>query len=219
MLNWRQRIIVILCAILLGMGLGYLQIKTQHHKTETTTPATSSDSPVTSTPNPLAGVKLGGDFLLFDQDGQPATQKSWPGQFRLYFFGFAHCPDVCPLGLAKIAETLNLLPKDMAAKIQPIFVTLDPARDRPELLKDYVAIFHPRLVGLTGTQEQVDVMINNFRVYAQKQPVQGDPNNYMINHSAYTYLANPVNEVIDVFAHEASPQEMADKIKAHIPQS
>jgi cytochrome oxidase Cu insertion factor (SCO1/SenC/PrrC family) len=212
MLNWRQRIIVILVAILIGAAIGYIQIKTQ-------TVVIDDSTAKTEIQNPLAGVKLGGPFTLFDQDGQNVTEKSWAGQYRLYFFGFAHCPDVCPLGLSKIAETLNLLPKDMADKVQPVFVTLDPARDTPALLKEYVAIFHPRLVGLTGTQQQTDVMIKNFRVYAQKQPIQNDPNNYMINHSAYTYLADPQNNVIDVFAHEASPQEIADKIKTHIPQS
>lgn len=211
MLNWRQRILVILFAVLCGMGIGYVQLKTETAKMEA--------KPANQTPNPLAGVKLGGPFQLFDQDGLPVTEKSWAGQYRLYFFGFAHCPDVCPLGLSKIAETLELMPKDVAAKVQPVFVTLDPARDKPHLLKDYVAIFHPRLVALTGPQGQIDVMIKNFRVYAQKQPIGNDPDNYMINHSAYTYLADPDNNVIDVFAHEAAPQEMADRIKAHIPHS
>jgi protein SCO1/2 len=209
MLNWRQRIIVILFAVLCGMGLGYLQLKTQMAPADT--------KQANPTPNPLAGIKLGGAFQLFDQDDQPATEKSWAGQYRLYFFGFAHCPDVCPLGLSKIAETLELMPKETAARIQPIFVTLDPARDKPHLLKEYVAIFHPRLVALTGPQENTDAMIKNFRVYAQKQPIQNDPNNYMINHSAYTYLADPDNNVVDVFAHETTPQEMADKIKTYIP--
>ncbi|HEY1095740.1 MAG TPA: SCO family protein [Alphaproteobacteria bacterium] len=215
MFNWRQRVIAILLAILVGAGIGYVQIRTQ----KVVMQDQSSENKKESVP-PLAGITLDAKFSLIDQNHKPVTEKSWPGQYLLVYFGFAHCPDVCPLGLSKIAEALNALPKATADRIQPLFITVDPARDTVKQMKDYVILFHPRLAGLTGSQEQVDATIKNFRVYAQKQIIPadqgGDDQNYMMNHSSFTYLVAPDGKVADVFAHETSAEDMATKLKAQI---
>jgi cytochrome oxidase Cu insertion factor (SCO1/SenC/PrrC family) len=152
---------------------------------------------------------VGGPFSLIDQDGHKVTEKSWPGNYLLVYFGFTHCPDVCPTGLNRIAEALNALPAEQLAKIQPVFITVDPDRDKPADLKNYVGLFHPKLVGLTGTTEQVEKAEAAYKVYAQKQ---GDGDDYMVNHSAFTYLMTPDGGVADLFSHDISSQDMAKQI-------
>ena len=111
---------------------------------------------------PLKGAAIGGPFTLTDQDGRPATDRDFAGRYRIMYFGFTHCPDVCPTDLAVIGEALRRFEKsdpERAARVVPIFVSVDPERDTPPVLKDYVSAFHPRLVGLTGTKAQVSEMI------------------------------------------------------------
>src|SRR3954452_5260516 len=103
---------------------------------------------------PLQGSRIGGPFALVDQDGRAATDRDFAGKYRIMYFGFTHCPDVCPTDLAAIGQALRRFEKSdpaRAARVTPIFVSVDPARDTPAVLKEYVAAFHPRLVGLTGT--------------------------------------------------------------------
>src|SRR3954452_21542461 len=102
---------------------------------------------------PLAGAAVGGPFTLVDQNGRTVTDRDFAGRYRIVYFGFAHCPDVCPTDLQKIGEGLSRFEKkdpERGARVQPIFITVDPERDRPAELKPWVAAFHPRLVGLTG---------------------------------------------------------------------
>jgi protein SCO1/2 len=211
MFTMRQRVYMFLIAILAGMVIGFIQMKTQsiHVADQSVAPA------------PLAGIPLGGAFKLTDQDGKTVTEKSWPGQYLLIYFGFTHCPDICPLGLTKIAEALQVLPKETAAKIQPMLITVDPARDTAAELKAYVTLFYPTMIGLTGTQDQIDAVLKSFRVYAQKQIITddqgGDQKNYMMNHSSFTYLIAPSGDkVIDVFAHDATAADIAEKLKVQI---
>jgi protein SCO1/2 len=156
---------------------------------------------------------VGGPFTLTDQNGRPVTEKSWSGKYLLVYFGFTHCPDVCPTGLNRIAEALNALPSQTIDKIQPIFITVDPARDKVEDLKTYVALFHPKLIGLTGTETQIEQVESAYKVYAQKQ---GDGPDYMVNHSAFTYLQDPYGKVIALFSHEITAEEMAKQISTEI---
>lgn len=201
MLTWRQRIIVILCAVLIGAGFGYLRIL--------------REGPEALNATPMAGLDLKAAFTLTDQNGKEVTEASWPGQYLLVYFGFTHCPDVCPTGLGKLTDALNALPADTVAKIQPLFITIDPARDTVKDMKAYVTLFHKKLIGLSGTQQQIDTVIKNFRVYAQKQtdPKHPDDKNYMMNHSSFTYLVAPDGQVIDVYSHDATAKDMAEKIK------
>lgn len=169
-----------------------------------------------STSQKVAGSSVGGPFQLIDQDGRQVTEKSWPGQYLLLYFGFTHCPDVCPLGLNRLTEALNKLPPEQVAHIQPVLITVDPERDTPAELKTYVALFHPKLVGLTGTVQQIEEIKKNYRVYAEKQ---GNDKDYMVNHSAFTYLMAPSGELDSVFSHDTTVDEMALKLSERVQQS
>jgi cytochrome oxidase Cu insertion factor (SCO1/SenC/PrrC family) len=161
----------------------------------------------------VAGVRIGGAFTLTDHTGKAVTDRSWPNQYLLVYFGFTHCPDVCPLGLTILTEAMNSLSPRTQNRIQPLFITVDPARDTVDSLKNYVPLFYPRLIGLTGTEDQVKSAIKAYRVYAEKQ---GTGQDYMMNHSAFTYLMSPKGELVHVFAHNTPATEMAAIITKEI---
>ncbi|MFL6845283.1 MAG: SCO family protein [Allosphingosinicella sp.] len=142
---------------------------------------------------PLKGATIGGPFALTDQNGRAVTDRDFAGRWRIVYFGFTHCPDVCPTDLAVIGQALARFEKSdpgRAAKVVPIFVSVDPERDTPAVLKDYVAAFHPRLVGLTGTPTQVAAAAKVFRIYYSKEPGSA-AGGYNVNHSRLTYLFGP----------------------------
>jgi cytochrome oxidase Cu insertion factor (SCO1/SenC/PrrC family) len=153
-------------------------------------------------------------FTLTDHNGQTVTENSWPDKYLLVYFGFTHCPDICPLGLNKIAEALKSLPKKKLEKIQPLFITVDPSRDDAAALKTYVPLFHQKIIGLTGTEDQIAEVKKSFKVYAEKS---GDGKDYMVNHSAFTYVMNPNGSLNDVFGHDVTADELSDGISHIIP--
>jgi protein SCO1/2 len=141
----------------------------------------------------LVGARIGGPFTLTDQDGRRVTWDSFKGRYRLVYFGYSYCPDVCPLDLQKIMAGYALFEKRspaLAARLQPMFITLDPQRDTPAVLKNYVTAFSPRLIGLTGTPDQIAKVAKDFAVYYVKVDSK-DPANYMISHSRTPYLFGP----------------------------
>lgn len=166
-------------------------------------------------PTAIAGAEnFGGDFTLTDHHGQTVTQNSWPDTYKILYFGFTFCPDVCPTGMSKISNALNTLPKETQDKIQPLFITVDPARDTTEILKTYTPLFYPRFIGLTGTDEQIEHMKKLYKVFAAKE---GDSNtDYMINHSAFTYLLDPEGKLIALYSHDISATDMAADMKQKI---
>jgi protein SCO1/2 len=170
-----------------------------------------------ATPDParrLAGASIGGPFTLIDQDGRTVTQDSFAGQWRLMFFGFTHCPDICPTDLARNAQALRALEAAdpaAAAKVQPIFVSVDPERDTPAALKPFVANFPPRLIGLTGTPEQVDAAKATFRVYSARR---GDGPDYLVDHSSMTYLFDPAGKPVTFWSSDEPAAAMAEGLRA-----
>ena len=158
----------------------------------------------------VGGIAIGGPFTLTDHNGKTVTEKSWPGQYLLVYFGFTHCPDICPIGLAKMADALKQLPQNQMMKIQPLMITVDPERDIATDMKKYMALFDPRLIGLTGTKAQIEHVEKLYRVYAEKQ---GTGKDYMVNHSGFTYLMNPAGENVAIFAHEDSADKIAQQLK------
>lgn len=171
---------------------------------------------VLATPKPLepqpvttGAIDVGGPFNLVDHNGKKVTEKSWPGQYLLVYFGFTHCPDICPLGLSKLSEALRKLPNAQQKRIQPLFVTVDPARDDAKSLKAYVPLFYPRLLGLTGSEAEIEKIKTAYRVYAQKD---GDGPDYMVNHSSFTYLMTPKGKLAMVFSHDADAETMASEM-------
>ncbi|MFO1261656.1 MAG: SCO family protein [Sphingomonadaceae bacterium] len=141
----------------------------------------------------LHGAAIGGPFTLTDQDGKPRSWTDFKGQYRLVYFGYSFCPDVCPLDLQRIAQGLRLFEKQAptrAVKVQPIFITVDPERDTPEVLKAYVAVRHPRMIGLTGTTDQIARVAKEFAVPFNKVQSKGS-SGYLMGHGRTPYLFDP----------------------------
>ncbi|WP_043337610.1 SCO family protein [Belnapia moabensis] len=161
-----------------------------------------------------AGLALGGPFSLTDQSGKPVTERDYAGGWMLIYFGYSFCPDVCPTELGTMAAALDQL-GPAGAKVVPVFITVDPQRDTPEHLTDYVGRFHPRMQGLTGTPEQVAEAARRFRVYYSKvqRPEMTD---YLMDHSSFIYLVGPDAKVRSLFRPEQSPEAIAAAIAAQI---
>ncbi len=160
----------------------------------------------------LSDKEFGGGFSLVNQDGKPFQSNEYQEYYKLIYFGFTYCPTICPTSLNKITEALSLLEKEKAQKILPVFITVDPQRDTPEVIKPYVAAFHPRMVGLTGTPEQVNKVLERYRIFAQKVE-NGDPQEYMMNHTSFIFFAAPDDEVIGVFLPSQSAEDISHSVR------
>jgi protein SCO1/2 len=140
---------------------------------------------------------VGGPFALFDPAGRRVTLAEFRGKLVLLYFGFASCPDVCPTDLALIAQALNQLGA-AAAEVQPVFITLDPQRDSPAVLREYASAFHPRFVALTGSQSEIRRVATDYKVFFEKVDLPGT-NTYSIDHTAYTFLLDRNGEFVILF--------------------
>ena len=138
---------------------------------------------------------IGGPFSLVDGDGRAVTNASFAGKWMLVYFGYTHCPDVCPTTLDAISQTLKALGPDR--NIRALFITLDPERDTPAVMKDYLSSFDPRIVGLTGPQAEVDKVAHEYRVYAKKVPT-GD-GGYSVDHTGVVYLMDGRGDFVESF--------------------
>jgi cytochrome oxidase Cu insertion factor (SCO1/SenC/PrrC family) len=136
----------------------------------------------------LAGSAIGGPFTLTDQNGKTVSDADFHGHDVLLYFGYTNCPDVCPTTLAVIADAMSK-PGSKAKSLTPIFITIDPARDTPKVLKTYLASFGPRFVGLTGSADDIKKVATEYRVYYAKHPLQGG--GYAMDHSSELYLLDP----------------------------
>jgi len=141
----------------------------------------------------LSGSAVGGPFTLVDETGRAVTSDSFKGQWRLMYFGFTYCPDVCPVDAANVGAGLagfEAANPKAAATVQPLFVTVDPERDTPAVVAEFTANFHPRMLGLTGSREQIDAALKTFRVFASKVPGVTE-GSYTYDHLAIIYLMDP----------------------------
>jgi len=153
------------------------------------------------------------EFTLTDHTGKRVTEKDFLGRWQLVFFGFTYCPDVCPTTLAYMAGVLDML-GETADKIAPLFVTVDPGRDTPDVMADYVSAFHPRLVGLTGSEEDVAAAADAFRVYYERMEEDSAPDGYLMAHSGHIYLMTPDGRFESAFREgDQAPEEMARQIQ------
>ncbi|MGE5546658.1 MAG: SCO family protein [Solirubrobacterales bacterium] len=151
---------------------------------------------------------IGGPFTLVDHNGRTVSDADFRGRFMLIYFGYTFCPDVCPTALGTVATALDKLSPAERARITPIFISIDPERDTPAALKDYVAAFHPDLVGLTGSPEQVTPVLKAYKVYSAK--VKGaDPQAYTMDHSSILYLVGPDGRFVAHFPHGTTADELA----------
>ncbi|MGJ4948544.1 SCO family protein [Bradyrhizobium sp. HKCCYLS20291] len=163
--------------------------------------------------NIAAPAAIGGPFQLTDQSGEAVTEKSLQGRPTLIFFGFTHCPDVCPTSLFEISEVLRAMGKDADA-VNAYFVSVDPERDNPATMKDYLSSFDPHLKGLTGDPEVLAKVLTEYRVYAKKVPLKdGD---YTMDHTALVYLMDRNGRFVAPFNLKRTPEEAAADLKKYL---
>jgi protein SCO1/2 len=165
---------------------------------------------------PEASARVGGPFSLVDEHGVRRTEADFRGRFVLLYFGYTHCPDVCPLTLQTMADAIDQL-GDMGERVQPVFITVDPARDTPEVMRAYVAAIHPRLIGLTGSEDEIRAVAKAYRVLRRKVRLgTGDPLDYTVDHSSLVYLLGPSGELLAQLSPTVDAAEMAELLRHYL---
>jgi protein SCO1 len=163
---------------------------------------------------PLAGAAIGGAFTLLDKAGSPVRWDDFAGKYRIVYFGYTFCPDACPMDVQKMMQGFAQFEKthpELAAQVQPIFVTIDPARDTPEKVGEFAAAFSPRLIGLTGTQAQIEAAAKAFAIYhARGEEVPGG--GYLMDHSRTAYLMGREGEPIAMLSVDKSPDVVSAEL-------
>ena len=170
-----------------------------------------TDQPAAFRGSDISGTKLGQQWKLTDMNGQVRDQSSFAGKVQLVFFGFARCPDICPTSLSELSEAMKLLGPD-ADRVQVLLVTVDPERDTPDMLRQYLSAFDPRFMGLTGTPEQVRQAASSFKAFYSKVSRPGG--DYTMDHSASFYLLDRKGEARVLLSNNAGAAAIAHDIKA-----
>lgn len=168
-------------------------------------------SPASAPEPPLAGATIGGPFALTDQDNRPVSDRDFSGKYRVMYFGYTSCPDVCPTDMQTLGAGMKLLDQRdpaLARRIVPVFVTVDPARDTPAVLKTFVAAFYPRLIGLTGSAQAIAKVAKEYRVFYQAQP-PGPTGDYVVQHSDQALLFSPEGKPIVIVPVQETAQAVA----------
>jgi len=196
-LSAKLRIFFLVAIALLALVLGYL--------------VAALTRPTTPSNQPAQTLSLEGGFNLIDETGQPVSQDSYTGKFRLVYFGFTFCPDVCPMQLEVVSRALDI------AKISPdwlttLFITLDPERDTPEDMAIYTDNFHKNIIGLTGSLDQIQQAAKAYKVYFQKVSDPETTGGYTVDHSSIVFLMGPDNNYRQHFTHRDSAEDIAEKI-------
>lgn len=154
---------------------------------------------------------IGGHFTLTATDGTTVSDRTYRGKILLVYFGYTLCPDVCPTTLGEIADALDKLGPN-ADRIQPLFITVDPRRDTPRVLADYVKNFGSRIIGLTGTPEQIAAAAKAYRVYYAPYKTPNAPGGYLMDHSATVYVMDPEGRFVASFSPQSSADQMAERL-------
>ena len=203
----RSTLLVPLVALLLVLLAVAAYLRIAHQSEPAQTAATASEAPT-----------VGGPFTLVAPDGRTVTERDFRGRWMLVFFGYTFCPDVCPTALASVGLTLERL-GPLADRLAPVFISIDPERDTPEVVGAYVRQFDPRITGLTGTPEQVRAAAQAYRAFFRKvaaEDLGGEAGDdaYLMEHSAWLYLMDPEGRFVRVFPHSVDPEELAAGIAA-----
>lgn len=170
--------------------------------------------PATPARAPLEGVRIGGPFSLTDQNGVPRSDRDFAGRYRIMYFGYTFCPDVCPTDVQTIAAALRLFEAQdpaRAAKVVPIFVTVDPKRDTPAVLKAFVSAFHPRMVGLTGSPEAIAAAAKAYGISYQAEKLNAE-GGYLVAHVRLAYLMDPAGKPIALLPADKTPKDVAAEL-------
>lgn len=165
-----------------------------------------------NTPTTPSASAIGGPFQLVSQAGQPVSEKELIGKPHLVFFGYTHCPDVCHTTLFEMSEIMRTLGPD--AKVGGVFVTVDPERDTPEILKDYLSSFDPRIIGLTGPRSQLEPMLRAYRIYAKRAP--GKEEDYAVDHTTVVYLMDKNGQFVSAFNVGRKPADAAKDLQKYL---
>lgn len=203
----KRTAVLSLFALVIGAGIGYWQIQKNNARI----------IHQTSQPIEMAGVDIGGPYELINQDGAVTTHEDFLGQYKLIYFGFTYCPAICPTELQKITKVLNEL-GPLGDNIQPLFISVDPERDTAELMREYVSLFHPRLVGLTGSREQIDNVMKAYRVYARRVD-DPDLSDYTMDHSSFIYLMGPDDNLLTMYRIKDSVDFVVADIRSRLAAS
>lgn len=229
-----RRLLVVFIAILLVLTFASIWLANG-----VPSPAPEAENAI-STPVPVTGqVPIGGAFTLTNHEGAPVSEALLKGKISLVFFGFTHCPDICPTTLTTLTAVMEAL-GESGAQVQPILITVDPERDTPVVMKEYLKAFHPSVIGLTGTRAQVEAAVAAYRVYAAKQEPQAEADDvameqhgthasanahegmdhggsgYMVNHSGFIYLMGRQGEYLTHFSQGDSPQKIIETLRGYL---
>ena len=164
---------------------------------------------------PLEGARIGGPFTLIDQNGARVTERNFAGKYRIMYFGYTFCPDVCPVDVQNIGAGLRAFEAEdavAAAKVVPIFVSIDPDRDTSAVLKQFVASFHPRMVGLTGSPEEIAKVAKDYAIYYAKGATSPG-GGYLMDHARIAYLMDPNGKPLALLPYDGTPQAFAAELK------
>lgn len=194
-----------LAALAVGAVIAFAQIAAERNPSAAETPAVMK----------IAGADIGGPFTLEGTNEKTVTEKNFEGKFKLIYFGFTYCPAICPTELQKITKVLKRMEAekpDLATRLQPLFITVDPERDTPQVVGEYVKLFHPRLIGLTGSPEQIETVKKSYRIFSAKVQQEG-MNDYTVDHSSFIYLMDPENELAGIYRTEDNVDMIFDDVR------
>lgn len=164
----------------------------------------------TAEDEPSAALRIGGHFSLMTADGRAVTDQSFHGRWLLIYFGYTFCPDACPTALTSMSNAVAEL-GPLGAKVQPVFVTVDPERDTPQIVGEYVKAFDPRFIGLVGTPQQIAAAAREYRVYYAIRQLGGGE--YAIDHSSYIYLMDPDGDFVKLLTGDLPGHQLADELR------
>lgn len=168
-------------------------------------------------PLPRAAIEAGGNFTLQSANG-PVSLQDYRGKLVLVYFGYTYCPDICPTSLAATAEGLKQLEPEELARVAMIFVSVDPKRDTPPRLKEYVEFFHPAIVGITGTAESIAEIAKRYGVFYAEQKVGTAGGGYVVDHSSDTFIVATDGQLVGKMAHATPPDQVVVAIRKHLKQ-
>ena len=216
-MKFSPKMIVPVAALVIAAGLGGFLIA----NTAKLSGGPAVRTKIIGTTGTVAGASIGGPFTLTNHRGEIVTERDYLGKHTLIFFGFTHCPDICPTTMNEIAFALDQL-GGKSKDVNAVFVTIDPGRDNPEALGDYMELFDKRITGLTGTPEQIAGVAKAFRIFyaknisAEEQAKPKEDRFYLMDHSSITYLMSPTGEFIRHYSYGTPAKALADDIRARL---
>ncbi|KAI9481321.1 MAG: SCO1/SenC-domain-containing protein [Benjaminiella poitrasii] len=202
-------------AVFLGVGTGLLlYFQSEKKRVEKLRKEKEAEKSKTQS---FGKPKLGGDYVLTNAEtGKPFGSEDLKGRFSLIYFGFTHCPDICPEELDKMAEVVDITKKDIGDNILvPVFITCDPRRDTKEIVKEYVKDFHKDLIGLTDTEDNIRAVAKLFRVYVSSPPDISEGDDYLVDHSIFFYLMDPEGKFLDCYSQNSEAEGVAESFKSY----